>query len=287
MGFVGAIVVIICVFGGFVAAGGQLGPVMHAAPLELVIIFGAAIGGFITGNPMKTLKMAGKMAIHSMSAKGPQKEEYVELLQLLFNLFQKFRKEGPQAVEAHIETPDKSDIFTAYPKILKNHHAIDFICDTMKTTLAADLSPYDVDDLLDGDIKAAHAEEHAAQHAIQAIADGLPGLGIVAAVLGIIKTMSHLTEGVEKIGALVGHALVGTMLGVFLAYGFFGPIATKMLNDIEAEGRFLSVIKAALVALQRGANPNTCVEYARRTISPHERPTFKELEDKLKEKKAA
>lgn len=286
MGFVGAIIVICCVFGGFVAAGGQLGPVISAAPLELVIIFGAAVGAFVTGNPMKTLKMAAKMAIHSLTAKGPQKEEYIELLQLLFNLFQKFRKEGPQAVEAHIETPDKSDIFTAYPRILKNHHAIDFICDTMKTTLAADLTPYDLDDLLDGDIKSAHSEEHAAQHAIQMIADGLPGLGIVAAVLGIVKTMSHLTEGVEKIGELVGHALVGTMLGVFLAYGFFGPIATKMLNDIDAEGRFLSVVKAALVALQRGANPNTCVEFARRTIAPHERPSFKELEEKLKEKKA-
>jgi chemotaxis protein MotA len=287
MGFVGAIIVIICVFGGFVAAGGQLGPVLHAAPLELVIIFGAAIGGFITGNPMKIVKLAIKMAIHSLTAKGPQKEDYIELLQMLYSLFQKFRKEGPQAVEAHIENPDKSDIFSAYPRVLANHHAVDFICDTMKATLGADLSPYDVDDLLDGDIKAAHAEEHAAQHAIQAIADGLPGLGIVAAVLGIVKTMGHLTEGVEKIGSLVGHALVGTMLGVFLAYGFFGPIATKMLNDIEAEGRFLSVIKASLIALQKGGNPATCVEYARRTIAPHERPTFKELEEKLKEKKAA
>lgn len=277
----------ICVFGGFMAGGGNMSPVIHAAPLELVIIFGAAIGGFIIGNPMKIIKLAIKMTVHSLTAKGPQKDEYIELMQLLFTLFQKFRKEGPQAVESHVENPEKSEIFTQYPKILKNHHCIDFICDTMKTTLAADLSPYDVDDLLDGDMKAAHAEEHAAQHAVQAIADGLPGLGIVAAVLGIVKTMSYLTAGVEKIGSLVGHALVGTMLGVFLAYGFFGPIATKILNDIEAEGRFLSVVKAALVALQRGANPNTCVEFARRTIAPHERPTFKELEVKLKEKKAA
>lgn len=287
MGYVGAIVVCICVFGGFVLAGGNLTPIMHAAPLELVIIFGAAIGGFIIGNPMKIIKLAMKMTTHSMAGAGPQKSEYVELLQMLFQIFQRFRKDGPQAIEAHIENPDKSDIFSAYPKFLKNHHAVHFLCDTMKITLSADLSPYDVDDLLDGDIKAAHAEEHAAQHAVQMIADGLPGLGIVAAVLGIVKTMSHLTEGVEKIGSLVGHALVGTMLGVFLAYGFFGPIATKILNDIEAEGRFLSVIKAAMVALQRGAPPLVCVEFARRTIAPNERPSFEEMDKATKESKKA
>lgn len=288
MGFVGAIIVIVCVFGGFVAAGGQLGPVLHAAPLELVIIFGAAIGGFITGNPMKTIKAATKMAIHSMTATGPSKADYLELLQMLFQLFQRFRKDGPQAIESHVENPDKSDIFSAYPKFMKNHHAVHFLCDTMKITLSADLSQYDVDDLLDGDIKSAHADEHAAQHAIQGIADGLPGLGIVAAVLGIIKTMGYLTEGPEKIGALVGHALVGTMLGVFLAYGFFSPIAIKILNDIEAEGRYLVVIKSAMVALQRGSPPLVCIEFARRTIPPSERPSFEEMDKSTKEiKKAA
>jgi chemotaxis protein MotA len=288
MGYVGAIVVMICVFGGFILAGGNLTPIIHAAPLELVIIFGAAVGAFIIGNPMKIIKMAVKMTAHSMTGIGPQKTDYLQLLQMLFQLFQRFRKDGPQAIEAHIESPEKSDIFSAYPSFMKNHHAVHFLCDTMKITLSADLSPYDVDDLLDGDIKAAHAEEHAAQHAVQMIADGLPGLGIVAAVLGIVKTMSHLTEGVEKIGSLVGHALVGTMLGVFLAYGFFGPIATKILNDLEAEGRYLAVIKAAMVALQRGAPPLVCVEYARRTISMSERPTFEEMDKATKEiKKAA
>lgn len=288
MGFVGAIVVMVCVFGGFLLAGGSLTPIIKAAPLELIIIFGAAVGAFIIGNPMKTMKTAVKMAIHSMTAKGPQKQDYTELLQLLFQLFSRFRKEGPQAIESHIENPDKSDIFSAYPKFLKNHHAVHFLCDTMKITLSADLSQYDVDDLLDGDIKAAHTEEHMAQHAIQMIADGLPGLGIVAAVLGIVKTMGHLTEGVEKIGSLVGAALVGTMLGVFLAYGFFGPIATKISADIEEEGRYLSVIKAAMVALQRGAPPLVCVEFARRTIGPNERPTFEEMDKATKDiKKAA
>ncbi|MGE0632602.1 MAG: flagellar motor stator protein MotA [Pseudobdellovibrionaceae bacterium] len=288
MGFVGLLVVFGGVFGGFLLAGGHLGPVIAGTIKEAPIIFGAAIGAYIIGNPMKIIKMGLKLAIKSLTSKGPQKSDYLELLQMMFQLFQMFRKDGPQAVEKHIEEPEKSEIFSAYPNFLKNHHAVDFLCDTMKVTLSADLSQYDVDDLLDGDIKAAHAEEHMAQHAIQMMADGLPGLGIVAAVLGIVKTMGHLTEGTEKIGQLVGGALVGTMLGVFAAYGMFGPIATKMSADIEAEGKYLGAIKAALVALQKGAPPLVCVEYARRSIAPEERPTFAEMDKATKDiKKAA
>ena len=204
-----------------------------------------------------------------------------------FQLFQIFRKDGPQAVEKHIEEPDSSEIFKLYPAFLKNHHAVDFLCDTMKITLSADLSQYDVDDLLDQDIKAGHEEEHAAQHAVQQVADALPGLGIVAAVLGIVHTMDYLDAGVQKIGSLVAAALIGTFLGVLMCYGFIAPIATKMSADIGAEGRYLSVIKAALVALQRGAPPLVCVEFARRTIYPSERPTFEEMDTATKEGKKA
>ncbi len=288
MGFVGIIVVFATVFGGFIIAGGHMSVILKAAPLELLIIGGAALGGYIIANPMKIIKAGFKLGIKAMTAKGPQKQDYVQLLQMLFQLFQLFRKDGPQAVEKHIENPDKSEIFTAYPSFLHNHHAVHFLCDTMKITLSADLSPYDVDDLLDFDIKAIHAEEHHAQHAVQTVADGFPGLGIVAAVLGIVKTMDHLTEGVETIGRLVASALVGTMLGVFGAYGMIGPTATKMGADIEAEGRYLNCIKAALVALQRGAPPIVCVEYARRCIQPEERPSFDEMDKATKEiKKAA
>lgn len=288
MGFVGIIIVFVMVFGGFLLAGGHLSIILKAAPLEMMIIAGSALGAYIIANPMKVIKAGFKLGVKAMTAKGPQKQDYLDLLQMMFQLFQTFRKEGPQGVEKHIENPEQSDIFKAYPSVTKNHHAVHFICDTMKITLSADLSPYDVDDLMDGDIKAIHAEEHLAQHAVQAVADGFPGLGIVAAVLGIVKTMGHLTEGVEKIGALVASALVGTMLGVFGAYGFIGPTATKMAADIEAEGRYLQCIKAAMVALQRGAPPLVCVEYARRTIMPEERPTFEELDKSTKDiKKAA
>lgn len=288
MGFVGIVVVFVMVFGGFLLAGGHMSILFKAAPLEMMIIAGAALGGYIIGNPMKVIKAGFKLGMKAMTAKGPQKKDYLDLLQMMFQLFQTFRKEGPQGVEKHIENPEQSDIFKAYPSVSKNHHAVAFICDTMKMTLSADLSPYDVDDLMDGDMKAIHTEEHMAQHAVQMVADGFPGLGIVAAVLGIIKTMGHLTEGVEKIGSLVAGALVGTMLGVFGAYGLIGPTATKMAADIEAEGRYLQCIKAAMIALQRGAPPLVCIEYARRSVMPEERPTFDELDKATKEiKKAA
>ncbi len=288
MGFVGILVVFGMVFGGYLIAGGKMPVIIKAAPLELMIIGGAALGAYIIANPMKVIKAGIKLSIKAMTSKGPQKGDYLELLQMMFQLFQVFRKEGPQGLEKHIENPETSDIFKSYPSFLHNHHAVHFLCDTMKITLSAELSPYDVDDLLDSDLKAIHAEEHLAQHAVQAVADGFPGLGIVAAVLGIVKTMAHLTEGVEKIGALVASALVGTMLGVFGAYGLIGPTASKMGNDIEAEGRYIACIKYALVALQKGAPPLVCVEYARRSIMPEERPTFNELDKATKEiKKAA
>lgn len=288
MGFVGLLVVFGMVFGGYIIHGGKMGVILHAAPTELMIILGAAVGGYIVGNSMKTIKLGAKLAIHALTAKGPTKSDYIELLQMLFQLFQLFRKDGPQAIEKHIENPDKSEIFTAYPSFMKNHHGVHFLCDTMKITLSADLSPYDIDDLLDTDIKAIHSEEHAAQHAIQNMADGVPGLGIVAAVLGIVITMGKLDQGTNVIGASVAGALVGTMLGVFLAYGIIGPIALKMHNDMEDEGRYLHAIKAAMVALQKGAPPIVCVEYARRIIQPEERPSFDEMDKATKEiKKAA
>ncbi len=208
MGFVGILVVFGTVFGGFIIAGGHMSVIIKAAPIELLIIGGAAFGAYVISNPMKTIKLGIKLSLKAMTAKGPGKSDYVELMQMLFQLFQLLRKDGPQSVEKHIENPEKSEIFSAYPSFIKNHHAVHYLCDTMKITLSADLSPYDVDDLLDADLKAIHSEEHGAQHAVQMAADGFPGLGIVAAVLGIVKTMDHLTEGTETIGRLVAGALV-------------------------------------------------------------------------------
>ncbi len=285
MGIVGALVVLGCVFGGYALAGGHL--VVIWQPFEMIIIFGAALGGMITANPTATLKNVFKGVLHATLGKGPTKEQYLDLLQMLFQLFQTFRKDGPQAVEKHIEDPEKSELFKNYPTFLKNHHAVHFLCDTMKITLSADLTQYDLEDLLDSDIKSAHAEEHAAAHAVSAVADAMPGLGIVAAVLGVVHTMALLDQGVEVIGHSVGAALIGTFLGVLMAYGFISPIATKMNNMIEAEGRYLQAMKSAMVALQRGAPPLVCVEYARRQIYPNDRPSFEEMDTTLREGKKA
>jgi chemotaxis protein MotA len=285
MGAVGAIIVIVCVFGGYAANGGHMHIVWQ--PFEFLIILGAAIGGYVIANPTAIMKLGLSKAAHAWFGKGPSKKEYIEVLQMMFQLFQIFRKDGPQAVERHIEEPEKSEIFKSFPTFLKNHHAVEFLCDTMKITLSADLSPYDVEDLLNDDIKVIHEEEHAASHAINAIAEGLPGLGIVAAVLGVVHTMGILDQGTEAIGHAVGAALIGTFFGVLMCYGFVSPTSAKMNRDIEAEGRYLLVIKAALVALQRGAPPLVCVEYARRTIFPLDRPSFSEMDAAVKQKKAA
>ncbi len=285
MGIVGYIVVLGMVFGGYVLHGGQLRIMWQ--PTEYMVIFGAAAGAILVMSPMSVVKMMVSMSIKALVGGGITKQNYLDLLQLLFRLFQVFRKDGPQAVEKHIEDPMNSEIFKSYPSFLKNHHAVDFLCDTMKITLSADLSQYDVDDLLDQDIKVIHEEEHMAQATMATTADAMPGLGIVAAVQGVILTMGKLTEGTETIGASVAAALVGTLLGVLGAYGIFAPLAGKMQKDMDMEGRYLKTIKAALVALQRGAPPLVCVEYARRSIYPDVRPSFEEMDSATRDTKKA
>jgi chemotaxis protein MotA len=285
MGIVGILVVLGMVLGGYVLHHGPLHVLFQ--PTEVMIICGAALGAAIIQAPISTLTMATKQVMRAWLGGVPSKKDYLELLQMLFRLFQIFRKDGPQAVEKHIENPKDSDIFKVYGSFMKNHHAVDFLCDTMKITLSADLSQYDVDDLLDADIKVIHEEEHDAMHLVANTSDAMPGLGIVAAVLGVVITMGKLDEGAQAIGNSVAAALIGTFLGILLAYGFIGPTASKIGRDCEADGRYLMVIKAALVALQRGAPPLVCVEYARRSIHPHHRPSFEEMDKASKEKKAA
>lgn len=284
-GIVGIVVVLVGVFGGYILAGGHLHVVWQ--PYEIMIIFGAMLGAMIIANPMNILKAVISGVIHALTKGGPSKKEYLELLQMLFRFFQTYRRDGPQAVEKHVENPHESDLFKQYPSFLHNHHAVDYLCDTLKMVLSADLSQYDVDDLLDQDLKSMHEEEHKAAHAVGDAADALPGLGIVAAVLGIVHTMGQLDQGTEVIGHSVGAALIGTFLGVFMCYGIISPVSKKMAKDIEAHGQYLKVIKAALVALQRGSPPLVCVEFARRSIFPNERPSFEEMDTTTKEKKTA
>ncbi len=282
MGFVGLLILFGTVFGGFAMGGGMnsIGVFLH--PGEYVTIMGASIAAMVIATPPKYVKQIFAYGIKSLSMTDVGKKEMVEVLACLYELFQAQKKDGVQAIEGHVENPEQSKIFSKYPGLIKNHHALDFICDSMRTFISGGPSPYDMDDLLTGDIDAAHAEEHKIPSQIQGTADGFPAIGIVAAVLGVIVTMGSIAQGPEVVGEKVAAALVGTFLGIFVGYGFVGPIAKRLEHHFEAEGRYFNCIKAGILANCRGLPPQVAIEFARRTIFPSDRPTFKELEDLLK-----
>lgn len=287
MGFVGLLLLFGCVFGGFIMSGGggSFGVFLH--PGEYVVIVGAAIAGMIISTPGKYLKQIFTYGIKAFSIKDPGKDELVQGLGVMYELFQAQKKEGVQAIEGHIENPEQSKIFTKYPGILANHHALEFIADSMRTFISGGPTPYDMDDLLTADLEVMHAEEHVIPSTIQTTADAFPAVGIVAAVLGVIITMNSIALGPEVVGEKVAAALVGTFLGIFVGYGVVGPVAKRLEHHYAAEGRFYMVLKAGLLANCRGLPPQVSVEFARRSIAPSDRPSFKELEEVLKNAAAA
>jgi chemotaxis protein MotA len=273
---VGFIVVFMSVLLGFTLHGGQTHVLVQ--PEEFLTIFGAALGSLLISSPPALLKEIVRQVIKTITGKSATKADYMELLNCLFELL-KLGKTNLMGLEPHVENPESSDIFKRYPHILHNHHAIHFICDTLRIQISSPMSPYDLDDLMDLDIQSAHAEEERAPATVSRVGDAMPGLGIVAAVLGVVITMGKLTQGKEVIGHSVAAALVGTFLGVLLSYGFIGPLAAKMEANIADGGKYMYVIKAALLAFAKDINPKMCVEYARRTIPPEIRPEFKEVDD--------
>jgi chemotaxis protein MotA len=272
---VGLIVVLGSVLAGYVLHHGKL--IVLYQPTEFLIIGGAALGSLIVAAPGSVLKMIGAQLGQTITGKGVSKEEYIEWLLVLFALT-KQAKTDMLALEAQIEKPETSDIFKKYPRVLANHHAMSFLCDTMKVQISSSLPPFDLEELMDRDLQAIHQEEAQGPTAVGRIGDAMPGLGIVAAVLGVVITMGKLSQGKEVIGNSVAGALVGTFLGILLSYGFIQPLVAKMENNIHEEGKVLEVIKSALIALAKEASPKVCVEYARRTIPPHVRPTFEEVD---------
>lgn len=284
MGFVGLIILFGCVFTGFMMAAewnfGFFGVFMH--PGEYIVIIGAAVAALVIAMPTKYIGMVFKLGIKALAIKDMGKAEYTEGLQLMYELFQAQKKDGVQAVEGHIENPEQSAIFSKFPKILANHHALEFIADSMRTFISGGPSPYDMDDLLVADLEVMHQEEHYFPSQIQNTADAFPAIGIVAAVLGVIITMGSIAAGPEVVGAKVAAALVGTFLGIFVGYGIVGPIAKRLEYHFAAEGVFYNMLKAGILANCRGLPPQVSVEFARRSIVPSERPTFKELEESLK-----
>lgn len=281
---IGLIVVFVCVFGGFFWAAefnaDAVAFFLH--PYEYIIIGGAAIGSMLIANSKELNARIIKGAIGTMKGAGVNKQAFIDLLKMLYELFQFAKREGLIALEQHIENPESSSIISKYPSFLANHHAVDFLCDTLKVVLSGGVPAHELEELMDIDLENIHQEEHHPPAALTVVSDALPGLGIVAAVLGIIVTMLSITEGAETVGKKVGGALVGTFMGVLLAYGFVGPIARNMEKTVEQEAKYLECIKAALLAFAKSMPPTVAIEYGRRAIDPHHRPSFKETEEAIK-----
>jgi chemotaxis protein MotA len=277
---IGIVVVLGAVIGGYVLEHGNLHVLFQ--PVELLIIGGAALGAFIIQSPSKILGLVLKNAMRVLYAKGMNKSEFLEILGVLNALFTKMRKEGLIAIEGDIENPKQSPIFGKYPSILKNHHALSFICDNLKVIISANVTPFELENIMDLETESHHKEAMIPAHSVTKVADGLPALGIVAAVLGVVITMGKISEPPAVLGHSIGAALVGTFLGVLLSYGFVGPIGTNLEHIAEEDLICFQVIKIALVSFVGGAAPQIAVEYARRVIPSGEKPSFIELEEAIR-----
>lgn len=277
---IGIVVVFGSVLAGYVMHEGQIGILIQ--PTEFIIIGGAAIGTLLIANPLPLTISVIKGALGTLGGSKINKEAFLEVLKLMYELFQLAKREGLIALEPHIENPSGSSIMGKYKSFLANHHATDFLCDTLKVVLNGGVPAHDLEDLMDLDLETAHHEEMKAPTALNTVGDAFPGLGIVAAVLGVVITMGKIDQPPEVIGHSVAAALVGTFLGILLSYGLVGPISKNMEHIINANHHYMNCIKASVLAFAKGAPAVVAVEYGRRAIEPHERPSFKETEEAVK-----
>ena len=285
IGIAGIAIIFVMVFGGYVAAGGKLGIILKSLPFEMIMIGGAAVGAFVLANDMGTIKHTLKdiKKVFKGAKWGPS--DYRDLLCLLFELI-RLARQNPIAIEEHVESPDTSSIFGRYPKIQHDHEAVELICDTLRSALMNYDDPNQVEEVLGRQLEANLTHALHPSHALQTIADGLPALGIVAAVLGVIKTMGSIDQPPEILGKMIGGALVGTFLGVFLAYGIVGPFAARVKAIAEEDSQFYSLIREVLVANLHNHPPHICIEVGRQNTPHHIRPSFADLEEALKTLKA-
>ena len=280
---IGSLVVVGCVLGGFVLEGGKVMALWH--PTEVLIIVGSALGAFFTSNPTKIVKASFAGALNCVKGPRYKREDYISLLKLLYDVLMKIRKDGLMSIEADLEAKDGGALFKNYPQIVADHHLMEFITDCLRLMVGGSLDPHELESLLEQELETHHQAAHEPSHAVQKVADALPGFGIVAAVLGIVNTMASL-DGADTatIGHKVGAALVGTFLGILVSYGFIGPIAAAMSHAANEEGRAFEVVKMALVASVRGYVPAVAIEFARKLLMSDVRPTFSDLEAQLKNK---
>jgi len=272
---VGSVVVIAAIVAGYLMEGGALMALFQ--PAELVIIGGAALGSMLISTPMPLLKrLAG--SVGGFFKDGPGKKDYLEMLGMMYQTFRLTQQSGVMALESHCDDPNSSSIFARFPKFLANHHAVDFFTDSVRVIIMGGVSPFDLESMMDLDLEVHHHEALKPAQALAKVGDALPGMGIVAAVLGVVITMGAIDGPPSEIGHKVGAALVGTFLGILMCYGFVGPMATSLEHKVDFEGQYLSTIKCGVLGLSKGLAPAIAVEFARRSIPAELRPTFSETE---------
>lgn len=279
---IGIVIVFGAVLAGFLMEKGPIAVLVQ--PSEFVIIGGAAIGTMLAANPMYVLKKIAHGLKGVLAGSKYSKVRYLDSLKMMFTLFNKARKEGLNAIETDIEEPSKSPFFSKYPVFLKNHHARDFVCDTMRMAITGGATPFDVDQMMELDMEVHHAGAASPATALTTVADALPGLGIVAAVLGVVVTMSSLGGPPEEIGHKVASALVGTFLGILLCYGMVGPLATNLSKLVDDEHAYYHVLRVVMLAFIKGMSPILAVEMGRRAIPEHVRPSFHEVEKSCRQR---
>jgi chemotaxis protein MotA len=278
---IGIVLLFGLVFGSYIISGGNIGVILHALPHELMCIGGAAVASFLIGNSMTVIKATGGGFGKAFAGPKWKASDYRDLLSLLFLLTKTMKSKGVIALESHIENPHESSIFSRFPKIEKDHFGVDFICDTLRMMTMNLEDPHQVEDAMEKQLEKHHHEALAPSHAVQNLADALPALGIVAAVLGVIKTMGAITEPPEVLGEMIGSALVGTFMGVFLAYGIVAPLASRMKGIVEEDGAFYQIIQSVLVAHLHGNAAQISVEIGRGNVPSEAQPSFVELEEAL------
>ena len=282
---VGYVIILVAVIGGFILSGGHLKALIQ--PTELLSIGGGAVGAFLVGNSKQSLKatLAGiKMAFKPIAQ---TKESYIDILLLLYALLSKVRKEGVMSIERDVEDPHASTVFQDYPTILGNHHLTNFITDYLRMMVGGNLNPFEIETLMEAEIEIHHHEALVPSHAIAKLADALPAFGIVAAVMGVVHTMESVGAAPAVLGGLIAAALVGTFLGILLAYGFVGPLAGVLEQHVEAETQEYQCIRAVLIASMGGYAPPVAIEFGRKLVPPSARPDFPELEEAIRQAKAA
>lgn len=290
MKFAGLALVLVCTFGGLMVAAGVekaihliTGAILPAMPGEFIIIFGCAVCAFIIANSPDAVKHTLSYFKSLKKASAYNKQDYIELLSMLYLVFKLARTKGWLAMEQHIENPHESELFKQFPSFHHNHHAVPFLCDYLRIISLGNENPHTIEALMDEEIETIAQHEGHPGHAVQTMADGIPALGIVAAVLGVIKTMSSISEPPEILGKMIGGALVGTFLGVWLAYGMVGPIAGAMTSYAQTEIMYYRVMKVGIIAYLNGCAPQVAVEFSRKMLPHDVQPSFQELEEKLNE----